>query len=540
MIFYAFLPNPIFFTKNNTDVIVKNVYIKYNLIEKSFERGFDFLEQKKYVPKNEAMTYAVAALGQGLVYSCMSSYITDFYMNVLTLNAMFVIMLMLLARVWDAVNDPMMGMIVDRHKSKWGRFRPYPVLTALPIALLTIMMFTKPSTFGVHSTGTAMYVYVAAVYVIWGMVYTSSDVPFWSMPNLMTPNHKERAKVVSYGRTVGGVGSAVTVALPIILGFIPALAARDDFNDIKYPIMAISMTVVGMPLFMMSSFKIKERIDIPNANKRSKDDPSTLSRVFRCKPLLLVVLAGILSFGRYMLQSAAPHVARYAGFYLGIDPATATVEEINKNMSSVAMIIQLCAAVGMFGAMLVLPKFYEKFEYRTLMIGSCAGGFAAGILALLVGWFTKNLYVCIPFFIIMSIPLGVINVLSGIMVFDCLDFMEWKTGFRDNGLGAACQSFVNKLGNAFATVAIIAMYMLVNIDVKTLNEGGQAAINAASALTSGQNFAMYSLVTLVPAVSLLLTAVPLIFYDFTGEKKNTVMSELNEKRKERGIVIEAK
>ncbi|MCH5198944.1 MAG: MFS transporter [Oscillospiraceae bacterium] len=498
------------------------------------------MEQKKYVPKNEAVTYAVAALGQGLVYSCMSSYITDFYMNVLLLSPMFVIMLMLLARVWDAVNDPMMGMIVDRHKSKWGRFRPYPIITALPIALLTIMMFTKPSTFGVNSTGTVMYVYVAAVYIIWGMVYTSSDVPFWSMPNLMTPNHKERAKIISYGRTVGGIGSAVTVALPIILGFIPALSSRDDFNDIKYPIMAVSMAVIGMPLFMMSSFKVKERIAIPNATKRSKNDPSTLSRVFHCKPLLLVVLAGMLSFGRYMLQSAAPHVARYAGFYLGIDPATATNEQINSNMSTVAMIIQICAAVGMFGSMVVLPKLYNKFEYRTLMIGSCAGGFVAGVLALLVGWFTKNLFACIPFFIIMSIPLGVINVVSGIMVFDCIDYMEWKTGYRDNGLGASCQSFVNKIGNAFATVAIIAMYMFVNIDVKMLNEGGAAAITAASTLSSGQNFAMYSLVTLVPAVSLLLTAVPLIFYDFTGEKKNKVMSELNEKRKERGIVIEAK
>ena len=98
-------------------------------------------ESKKYVPKKETQAYAIAALGQGLVYSCMSSYITDYYMNVLTLNAMFVIMLMLLARVWDAINDPMMGMIVDRHTTKMGRMRAYPVFTAIPIAILTILMF---------------------------------------------------------------------------------------------------------------------------------------------------------------------------------------------------------------------------------------------------------------------------------------------------------------------------------------------------------------------------------------------------------------
>ncbi|MBQ4365229.1 MAG: MFS transporter, partial [Clostridia bacterium] len=138
------------------------------------------MEQKKYVTKKESVTYAVAALGQGLVYSCMSSYITDFYMNVLMLTPWFVIMLMLLARVWDAVNDPLMGMIVDRHTTRWGRLRPYPVFTAIPIAALTILMFLRPIGFEPGSQSKLLYVYVAVVYVLWGMVYTSSDVPFWS------------------------------------------------------------------------------------------------------------------------------------------------------------------------------------------------------------------------------------------------------------------------------------------------------------------------------------------------------------------------
>ena len=494
---------------------------------------------KKYVPASESRVYAIAALGQGLVYSCMSSYVTDFYMNVLALDAMFVIMLMLLARVWDAINDPLMGIIVDRHKTRRGRLRPYPVATCIPIAILTVLMFTK-HLFGhdFSAGGVGNYVFVAVIYVIWGMVYTSSDVPFWSMPNLMTPNHKERAKIASYGRTVGGVGSAVTVALPYILGFIPALVSRQDFNDIKYPIMAISMAALGMPLFALSSFKVKERIDVPNATKRNPDEPSALNRIFHCKPLLLVVLAGILSFGRYMLQAAAPHVARYAGFYIGIDPATATLQQLNSNISKVGMIIQIATAIGMFGSMLVLPKLYEKFEYRTLMIGSCLGGAVAGVLALLVGWFTKNLFLCIPMFFIMSIPLGVINVVSGIMVFDCLDYMEYKTGYRDNALGSACQSFVNKLGNAFATVSIIAMYIVAHIDVKMLNAGPEKALELAKNLGPTQNFAMYSLVTLVPAVSLLLTAVPLFFYNYIGDKKKNVIAELAEMRRERGIKVE--
>lgn len=493
------------------------------------------METKKYVPKKEAQAYAIAALGQGLVYSCMSSYITDYYMSVLKLNAMFVILLMLFARVWDAINDPMMGMIMDRVSFKKGRMKPYPVVTAIPIAILTILMFVNPG-FDTNNKTVWLYVFTAAVYVIWGMVYTSSDVPFWSMPNVMTPDAKERGNIISYGKTVGGIGSAVTVALPIIVGFVVADMDVEKAGIVKYAIMAISMSVIGMPLFAMSSFKIKERIQIPNATKRAPGEPSSIKRIFTCKPLMLVVVSGMLSFGRYMLQAAAPHVARYSGFYIGSKPQT--VEQYNSNISTVALVIQVCAAVGMFGAMLFLPKLYKKFEYKQIMIVSCIGGFVASCFTLIIGWTTKNLLLCIPFMLISSIPLGVINNVSFAMVCDCLDFMEWKTGFRDTGLGSACQSFVNKIGNAFATVMIIVMYMVVNIDVNQLNVGsGQQVVDAINSLAPTQNFAMFSLVTIVPGISLLLCAIPLFFYDLTGKKKQQVFDELAVSRKERGIEI---
>ena len=122
------------------------------------------MDEKKYVPKKEVQAYAIAALGQGLVYSCMSSYITDYYMSVLKLNAIFVIMLMLLARVWDAINDPMMGMIMDRYSPKKGRMKPYPVWTAVPIAVLTILMFVNPG-FDTNNQSVWLYVFVSFVYV---------------------------------------------------------------------------------------------------------------------------------------------------------------------------------------------------------------------------------------------------------------------------------------------------------------------------------------------------------------------------------------
>ena len=482
------------------------------------------LNQGFVIPKKEFRIFTIAALGQNLIYSCMSSYVTDYYVNVLRLAPMFVLLLMLLARVWDAINDPMMGMVVDRHKTKHGRMKPYPILTVVPIAALTIMMFTKPDLVDVP-----LMIYTAIVYVLWGMIYTASDVPFWSLPNIMTPNPEERGKLISLARTFGGISTGIVTVLPMIMGpVLKGMGYSDaEADEKKYAIMAISCTVVGILLFAMSSFSVKERINLPNATKKAKGEKGNLYRIFHCKPLMLVVLSGTLSFGRYMLQAAAPHVARYAGFTIN--------DDFQKNVSTVALVIQVCAAVGMFGTMIAIPFLYKKFNYKQLVLYSCLGGAVASFLTCLIGWTTKNLFLCIPTMIISSIPLGVLNVIIYAMVCDSLDYMEWETGHRNTALGSACQSFVNKLGNALSTVMIIAMYMIVSIDVNSMYDAsGAATIN----LTGGQEFAMFALITIVPGVSLLLCAIPIFFYDLVGAKKDKITAELAQQRAARGIVIE--
>ena len=498
------------------------------------------MEQKKYVPNREVKAYAIAALGQGLVYSCMSSYVTDYYMNVLVLDAIFVILLMLVARVFDALYDPFIGMAMDRKATKWGRMKPYPIITAIPVAILTILMFVNPGFDTVNQTK-GLYIFVAVTYVLWGMVYSVGDVPFWSLPNVMTPDPKERGLLISHAKTVGGIGSAVTVALPIIMGFMydsifSKRMTESGFEVFKYAFMAISMAIIGMTVCSVKTLKIKERVQIPNTTKKSSKEPGTLKRILTCKPLMLVVLSGILSFGRYMLQAAAPHVARYSGLYVGSKPTTPG--EYQSNISTVALVIQICAAVGMFGAMLILPKLYKKYEYKTIMIVACIGGFVASVFTVIIGSTTKNILLCIPFMLISSVPLGVINNVSFAMVCDCLDMIEWKTGVRDTALGSSCQAFVNQIGNAFATVMIIGMYIIIDLDVATLNSKAESIVEVAMTLKPLKQFGMFSLVTIVPGISLLLCAIPLFFYDLTGKKKEKIFAELAEQRKAKGIVVE--
>lgn len=495
------------------------------------------MSQKKYVTKKERWSFAFGALGQGMIYAMMSSYISDYYLNVLQLAPTFVLLLMLLARVWDAINDPLMGMIVDRRTTKKGKMRPYIIYASVPIGILTILMYLSP-----NLDKGALMVFSAVVYVLWGMSYTVADVPFWGLPNLMTPDAEDRGSTISFSRILNGIGSAVPEVLFLVIGLVlpNILGVADglEYNKTKYLIMAIVTVAIGLIMYSQSYFNVKERVVIPDV-KPVKGEPSRLSRIFKCKPLVLVILTGVLSSGRYMVQAAAVHVARYA-FYIGPDLDGMTdaqrVAAIEASVSSVKTIFQVCAIVGMFGAMLLMPMLMKKFDYKKIIIVTCLGGFAASIFTTLIGWFTMNLYICIPFILISCIPLGVLNTITYAMIGDCLDYMELKTGFRDNALGSACQGFVNKLGNALATSGIVLMYMFIGLEPEKMLSS--SVIMAATDLAMNQRFAMFSLVSIVPGISLLLCAIPMFFYKISGKEKERIEAQLTEQRKARGIEIE--
>ncbi len=498
---------------------------------------------KNYVPKKEFYMYCIGGAGQGMIYAIMSSYISDFYTNVMQLPLIFVLLLMLLARVWDAINDPMMGMIVDRTTTKWGKMKPYILWAVVPIAVLSFLMFYIPEGFN----RTQLMIYAGIVYVLWGMTYTIADVPFWSLPNVMTPNPDERGKVISVGKTVNGVGSAIPMLIFAILGFVvPKIlpdASTVEQDKYKYILIAVIASVLGGLLYANTYFHAKERVNIPNKPRRDKSEPSTLMRIFKCKPLMLVVIMGILSSGRYLVQAASVHVARY-GLYVGPEitadmSSSQKAELIQNSISTVSSILMVCAAVGMFGSMLVMPFLYKKFNYKKIIIFTCLLGFAASVVTTIVGWLVDTryaLYACIPFIILSCVPLGALNVTSAAMIGDCLDYMEWKTGHRDNALGAACQSFVNKLGNAVATTGIILMYMLIDLDPASMY--AKEAVISALDLAPEMRFAMFSLISIVPGVSMLLCAIPMFFYDLVGEKKNRITKELAEKREAMGVTID--
>lgn len=488
---------------------------------------------EKYVSTKEWMAYAVGALGQGMVYAIMSSYISDFYLSVLKLTPIFVLLLMLLARIWDAINDPIMGYIVDRSNFKNGKMRPYLIFTPIPIAILTVLLFYAP-----NLSGWQLMLYAAVTYVAWGMIYTASDVPFWSLPNVMTPNPDERGNIISNARTANGIGSAVPMAIFMLLGFIlPRFnLSGTELEKTKYMTIALICAIFGNLLFIRVYFKTKERVNIPVPQKKEKGEAGALKLIFSCKPLILTALMGILSSARYMYQAGAVHVARYS-FYIGKDLTGLSLAEqeeaLQSNISLVSTVFAVATALGMFGAMLVMPLLFKKFNYKQIIIGTSLIGFVASMAIWFIGY--EHFWACVPFLVLSCIPCGAINICAFAMVGDCLDYMEWKTGKRLTGMGSAIQSFVTKLGNAISTSFIVLMYIIVNLDVASINANVTAnPLEMSSTIRTG----MFSLVSIIPGISLLICIIPVFFYDLVGDKKKKITKELEEQRKEKGIVIE--
>lgn len=487
---------------------------------------------EKHIPTKEWLIYAAGALGQGMIYAIMSSYISDFYLSVLKLTPLFVLLLMLFARIWDAVNDPIMGYIVDRRNPKNGKMKPYIIYTPVPIAILTVLLFYSP-----NLSGTQLMIYAAVTYVMWGMIYTASDVPFWSLPNVMTPNPNERGNIISKARTANGIGSAVPMAIFMILGFIlPKFnLAGTELEKTKYMTIALICAVLGNALFIMVYFNTKERVNIPIPPKRKKSEPGSLKLILSCKPLILTALMGILSSARYMYQAGAVHVARYS-FYIGKDLTGLSPAEqeaaLQSNISLVSTVFSVATAAGMFGAMLIMPLLFKKFNYRQIVIATSLIGFAASLIMWFIGY--EHFWLCVPFLVLSCIPCGAINICAFAMVGDCLDYMEWSTGKRLTGMGSAIQSFVTKLGNAISTSFIVLMYMIVNLDVASIS--AKVTANPLE-MSEGIRTGMFSLVSLIPGISLLICIIPLLFYDLVGEKKEKITKELEQQRAKRGIII---
>jgi Na+/melibiose symporter and related transporters len=153
----------------------------------------------------EKVAYGLGAIGKDMVYMLSASYVLYYFQDVLGVNAIAMGIILMAARIFDAFNDPIMGIIVAKTKTKWGKFRPWLMIGTLTNAVILFLMFAAPPTMD----GKGLVAYAAITYILWGVTYTMMDIPYWSMIPAFTKTGKEREGLTTLARSCAGVGSAL-------------------------------------------------------------------------------------------------------------------------------------------------------------------------------------------------------------------------------------------------------------------------------------------------------------------------------------------
>jgi sugar (glycoside-pentoside-hexuronide) transporter len=454
------------------------------------------MEQTKLTSRAKN-SYIFAAAGQGAIYAMISSWALRFFTDVAGLELVFVTALMWFAKILNAFADPVVGIIVDKTESKRGKMRPYLKFMPFVISLLSILIFIDIG----DVPQVWKCIYCGVIYVAWGIAYSFADVPFWGLPCVLTNDGEERDKLFSVAKLLNAIGGAIPSAAV-------ALMISDSVLGLEKGILFSAIVIIGISCIPFSLVYPNTReISHPNTAKSKTSVQKEIKLVLKNKILLLVMLSGILGFGRYLIQAAYTYAASYVFTYSS---------EFVENFSQVIGLALI--GIGMFPTMILTPRLVKKFSYKVIMI-------AAGLVSVVI--FSAfyiveivtnyNFYWALAFLFISGLPLGVLNIVVTSVIGECIDYLEWKENVRLEGMMASMSTFVAKIGNAISAGSIPLILAVSGYEANVVQ-------------TVKTKNCILALISIIPAISLFLSAIPMFFYTFVGKKREQALLELKERR----------
>lgn len=312
---------------------------------------------EKYISKKEKVSYGFAAVGSYMVAGITQSYLMYFFTDILIIPSAFVIVLMIVARAWDALNDPMMGVTVDRTSTKYGKMRPYVLIGSFLMLVTTIVLF-MPLT-GAPTMFKMIFADVS--YIIFDMAYTLTDVPAMGLMSVATPNSDERASLLSFYVTVGSVGSLLPVGLlTIFRSFIP--------EKYVYFAMSIFVGIITSAAYLTLFKNSKERFSTHTEKIAVRD---MIKASCKNKPMMMALLMSMAASPRYLIMPAALYIATYVinipGFnsfvtkfnnavgFIGLSAALTLFHFIEPSAAGLPAVQSASTVTGLFSLVTVIP-----------------------------------------------------------------------------------------------------------------------------------------------------------------------------------------
>jgi len=485
------------------------------------------MEQKLLTySKKEQWLFLMAIIGQNVFYGIFANTFAYFLQFTLLVPAWVVGTFMGAARAFDAFTDPLMGVIVDRTNSKWGKCRPYLFIAPALSLIATILCFMSP--FGIygHSAAPALVIiWGIATYILFGLAYTVGDIPLWGITSLATEDNEDRNKLLSGARVVAAAGMG--------LGYIvqpTALMLSGKLNGGEpsgFLLTAVIFALLGFFMMQPAPFGMKERIK-PQVKKTG------LFHAFKVmwgnKPFRQIIVSGVLGSPKMLIMVAALPLATY--YFADKDPIRGVLY---------MGLILIGLFVGQYIAIGFTPKLLKKISKKNLFNYSNLFAVIPSILVFVLYKLSPmhmtspvNLGLLAICFTFVGIGLGIPTALMSIMIADCVDYQEYMTGERPDGIFFAGQSFVAKLQAAVATFIAGIGYSAVNFSGEAIERVNTFIANGGTPRTSPEfqpyMMILFFLIAIPAAAGYLLTVIPMWKYTLDTHEHNRIIEELNKRR----------
>ena len=453
--------------------------------------------QDKYVSTREKLCFGIGAIGKDAICNLVGAFLMLYFTDTLYLAPAFVGVLFFVARIWDAINDPMMGMIVDNTHTKFGKFRIWLVIGTLINSVVFILLFHS-----FHLSGTSLYIYVSVMYILYGMTYTIMDVPYWSwLPNL-TNDPREREKVSVIPRFFASLAgfSVSTFGLYIINYFNRVAGEENLYAETGYTTFAIVIAIIFIVTIGITVFNVKEE-----STEGASAEKTNLKQAFNVivKNDQLLAFIGLLLTFNLCTQIAKSFAVYYFKNVCG-----------NEYLYSIFGFAIIAEMLGL----LFFPKIAAKISREKVYAMACGLPIAGFILLGAAGFIApKNaalvVVCCALLFFGSGLSLGVTTCCMA----DVIDYGEVKFGVRNESVTCSAQTFLMKAAMAAAGGLTGIGLQIVGYDAKT-------AVQSA-----GTIMGIRVLMIVVPIILAVISfAIYKKFYTLKGEKMEEITRKVNE------------
>lgn len=444
---------------------------------------------QEHVSISEYLAYFSYGFGQCFSFGIIGSFILIYYTDIVGISSVIASAIFLIARLWDAIFDPIVSGWIDAHKSTKGKFRKYMHFAPIFVIVSTILCFVNPN---ISLAG--KIVYAAVTYILWGTCYAFSDIPFWSLSTVISKNGQARTNLITTANlgVFGGIGM-VGLVLPLMLAYFK----QHGSPQTSY-LISVSILMLFDFILMELGYKFtKERVVAKKAEKLSAHD--IWDAVKANKYMLMILILFFLKVAMEMVNNIIIYFFTYNMF--------------NAKFMSIYGLIGTFSALGFFFIPLLTKHFKKLYILRVLLITDII----VRIFFFMTGY--KNVVLVFIFLAITQTLYSATGPIISAMLAETVEYSEVKTGKRCEAIVFGGQTFASKVAIAVAGATTGLVLSLIGYQAN--------AVQSQTTLTG-----IFVIVSIIPAIASLLRLLVLIKYDYTETEFHKCQMILEKRQKE--------